>query len=73
MDEEMTEEKIQFITSLMNKIKLNTFSIYETLDMCRVYAIGIFYPNNFINHSCLPNSSQIFLEKKQNIIALRDI
>ena len=69
----MTENKIKYITSLMNKIKLNTFSIYETLEMSRVYALGIFYPNNFVNHSCIPNATQIFFLKKQNIVALREI
>ena len=57
MDKKMTENKLKIITSLINKIKLNSFSIFETLDMCRVYAIGIFYPNNFVNHSCLPNAT----------------
>lgn len=54
-------------------ISINTFTIQDYLFNHAGIAIGMYSPANFINHSCNPNSVQVFNGKELNIIALRDI
>ena len=54
-------------------IGINTFTVQDYLFNHAGIAIGLYSPANFANHSCNPNSVQIFNGKELNIVALRDI
>ena len=64
---------MSYLISLLGIISINTFTIQDYLFNHSGIAIGLYSPANFINHSCNPNSVQVFNGKQLNIIALRNI
>ncbi len=61
---------MSLLLSLANKIAVNAFTIQDYLFNQDGIALGLYYPANFINHSCGPNAVQIFDGKKLSIVAL---
>lgn len=53
-------ETMAKLIKLCGIISINTFTIQDYLFNHAGIAIGLYFPANYINHSCNPNSVQIF-------------
>lgn len=71
MEIPMEMGKIEEIIEIICKLSLNSFTIHSHLD--EPIGLGIFVPNNYINHSCDPNSRIIFIGRFQRVFSLKEI
>ena len=52
-------------------IEKNVFTIFDS--EYQPYAMGLYYPTNFLNHNCNPNAVPVYINQKQYIIAIQNI
>mgnify|MGYP002622206597 CR=1 FL=1 len=72
LSEFFPKTKKKAIEKLVGKLLLNTYS-FSLNDEAIKYALGLYYPSNFLNHSCSPNAIFIYRGPKQFVYALSDI
>jgi hypothetical protein len=70
---EKSVDNIGLLNRLAHVISINAFTVQDYLFNYDGIAIGLYYPANYINHSCDPNAVQIFDGAKLRILALEDI
>lgn len=70
---ERSSETLALLFKLASIISVNAFTIQDYLFNYEGVAIGLYYPANFINHSCRPNAVQLFDNKTLRVLALGDI
>ena len=57
---EKNEENLSALLQQMSTISINGFTVQDYLCNIKAVGVAIYWPCNFINHSCHPNSAQIF-------------
>lgn len=68
---EITIEKLEEVIELICKISINAFTIYSYFD--EPVGLGLFYPNNFMNHNCEPNCVVFYVGKNQRVFTKREV
>ena len=67
-----TQEKMRLILHILSLLSVNTFQVKDPSVDSRLGS-GLYYPSNFINHSCVCNSIWVNRGRQQFIVATKYI
>lgn len=68
----VTIENFKLILHVFSLLEVNCFGVSDPKSLLRA-GTGLYFPSNFIDHSCTPNAAIVYRNRKQFVVATQKI
>ena len=68
----VTIENFKLILHVFSLLEVNCFGVSDPKSLLRA-GTGLYFPSNFIDHTCTPNAAIVYKNRKQFVVATQKI